>query len=634
MKNRFRFFLLVVMVLASVVPATYAQDGYGEAPMLAEKVAAGELPPVEERLPAEPQVVEVVDQIGQYGGTWNAGLRGGNDGAWLFRTVGYEQMMRWTPDWSAVVPNIARDYEFNEEGSEYTFYLREGMKWSDGDDFNADDLMFWYEDIFMNETLTLSYASWLTAAGEPVVVEKIDDYTVKFTFAAPNGLFLQRLATPNDWLYVPSHYMKQFHPKYAGEDEVMAMTEEAGFETWDQLFGEMNNRWGNVDRPTLDAWMLTAPMDGINTQVTFVRNPYYWKVDAEGNQLPYIDYMSFEAGDDVNALVLRALAGEIDFQGRHIASLENKAVFFDNMEQSDYRFIDVIPSSMNSLIISLNLTHQDPVKKEIFNNKDFRIGLSYAINRQELIDTVMLGQGEPFQASPRPTSEFYNETLAKQYTEYDVDLANEHLDKVLPEKDAEGFRLDPNGERLSFAVETTTINQNWTDMLELITGYWAAVGVEMTVKVEDRSILYDRKEANEHDAVVWGGDGGLDVILEPRWYFPFSGESNFAELWQYYYNNDPRAGDEVPPEPALKQMELYDMLKGTADQELQAQYMNEILQIAQEQFWVMGISLPVPGYAIVKNNMHNVPEVMPGAWLYPNPAPYNTCQFYFDPITD
>jgi peptide/nickel transport system substrate-binding protein len=171
-------------------------------------------------------------------------------------------------------------------------------------------------------------------------------------------------------------------------------------------------------------------------------------------------------------------------------------------------------------------------------------------------------------------------------------------------------------------------------MLELISAYWAAVGVEMTVKVEDRSILYDRKEANEHDAVVWGGDGGLDVILEPRWYFPFSGESNFAELWQYYYNNDPRAGDEVPPEPALKQMELYDMLKGTADPELQAQYMNEILQIAQEQFWVMGISLPVRGYGIVKNNMHNVPESMPGAWLYPHPAPTNTCQYFFDPVTD
>ncbi len=638
MKRRFRFvtlILVLVSILSVSLPAT-AQDGYGEAPMLAEMVAAGELPPVEERLPAEPLTVEVVDRIGTYGGTWNSGLRGGNDGAWMVRTVGYEHLVRWTPDWSGIVPNVAKDFEYNEEGTEYTFYLREGMKWSDGDDFNADDFVFWYEDIFMNETLTLSYPSWLVTGGEPVVLEKIDDYTIKFIFAAPHGLFLQRLATPSgDYLMRPSHYLKQFHASYVEEEDLMAMVEEAEYETWDQLFGDKNNQWGNVDRPTIHAWKLTAPMDGINVQVTFERNPYYWKIDPEGNQLPYIDYMSYEAGDDVNALVLRALAGEIDMMDRHIGTNDNKAVFFENQEQGDYHFFATEPSAQNVMMIYLNLNVQDENLNEIFNNKDFRIGLSHAINRQELIDTVLLGQGEPWQGAPRAGTDLYNEELAKQYTEYDPGLANEYLDNAgYTERDADGFRLGPNGERISFAIETMGTNQSWIDMLELITGYWAEVGVEMTVKVEDRSILYDRKEANEHQAMVWNGPGGLEALIEPRVYFPYTGESGWAPLWQYYYNDDPRAGDVVPPEPALKQMELYDMVKASPDPEKQTEYMKEMLAIAQEQFWNMGIASPVPGYGIVKNNMHNVPESMPGSWLYPQPAPTNPCQYFFDPVTD
>ncbi|MCD6290000.1 MAG: ABC transporter substrate-binding protein, partial [Anaerolineae bacterium] len=608
-------------------------------PQLAKLVQQGKLPPVEERLPENPLVVQPVERIGKYGGTWHTALRGGADNAWLVRTLDYEHLVRWDPEWTKVIPNIAESFEASDDATEFTFHLRKGIKWSDGQPFSADDIMFWYEDVFMNDELTPVKAGWLVTADKPVTVEKIDDYTVKFKFAAPNGLFMQRLATPSgvEPTRYPRHYLEQFHKKY-NPDNIDKLIKENGASDWVNLFQLKGSgvpgtpydaRWQNKELPSLNGWILTTAY-GEGTRVVAERNPYYWKVDPEGNQLPYLDRIVYDVGEDVEVLVMKALNGEIDMQDRHIAKPANKAVFVDNQEKGHYHFFETIPSGMNMLIIALNLTHKDPVMRKIFQNKDFRIGLSHAINRQEIIDLVWVGAGEPWQACPRPESPFYNERLAKQYTEYDVDKANEYLDKVLPDKDSEGFRLRPDGKRLSFSVEVAATQTDRIDALQLIQGYWKKVGIDMQVKTEDRSILYTRKGANEHDAVVWGGDGGLDVILEPRWYFPYSSESNFAELWQYWYNKDPRG--EEPPEAPKKQMELYDQLKATGDPDKQAELMKQILEIAADQFYVIGISLNPRGYGIVKNNFHNVPKVMPGSWLYPNPAPTNPCQYFKDPL--
>jgi peptide/nickel transport system substrate-binding protein len=285
---------------------------------------------------------------------------------------------------------------------------------------------------------------------------------------------------------------------------------------------------------------------------------------------------------------------------------------------------------MNGMVVSVNLVHKNLEMRKIFQDINFRIGLSYAINRQEMIDVLWVGQGEPYQCAPRPTSPYNNEKLAKQYTEYDVAKANEYLDKALPDKDANGMRTMPGGKPLSFALEISNTSKEWSDAGPMIQKYWKAVGVDMQPKVEDRSLLYTHKDAGEYDALVWGGDGGLDVVLEPRWYFPYSSESQFAVLWAHYYNNDPRAGDEVPPEAALKQQKLYDELKASGDSAKQDDLMKQILQIAQEQFWTMGIVLPTNGYGIVKNNFHNVMKVMPGSWLYPNPGPSNPEQYFIE----
>ncbi|HYH13114.1 MAG TPA: ABC transporter substrate-binding protein, partial [Thermomicrobiales bacterium] len=222
----------------------------------------------------------------------------------------------------------------------------------------------------------------------------------------------------------------------------------------------------------------------------------------------------------------------------------------------------------------------------------------------------------------------------KQYTEYDVALANEHLDRVLQDKDSDGMRLRPDGERLSILVEVPSGGASAPiDTMNLVVTYWQAVGIDAQLEPEDRSIFDNRRNANQHDCVVWQGAGGLDVILNPPYYFPFSTRSDYAIPWALWYSqaSSPDAEPEEPPEAARRQMELYDELNATSDTVEQEALMKEILTIAEEEFYCMGLVLPGPGYGIVKNTMHNVPATMPDAFLYPTPGPTNPEQYYLDP---
>ncbi|WP_216665284.1 ABC transporter substrate-binding protein [Pseudoruegeria sp. HB172150] len=599
--------------------AAYA-EGYGEAPDLAEKVAAGELPPVEERLPNNPLVVPVAESIGEYGGTWSTALVGGNDDSWLNRTIGYDKLVRYAPNKMEVVPDMAESYEVNDDATEYTFHLREGMKWSDGEPFTAADILFWWEDIATNEDYQKINAirGMYQIEGDAMTVTAPDDYTVKFTFASPNALFLMDFADRNGFepTRYPRHYLEQFHPKY-NPDGIQAKLDEYGQPDWVALMDFIVTRdpagTGDPGMPVLTAWDTTTRY-GEAQQVIAERNPYYYKVDPEGNQLPYIDRVVFDVVEDREIVLLKALNGEISFMDRHIANTLNQAVLYENREAGDYDFVNVVAGQkMNEMLISLNLNHTDPVKREIFNNKDFRIGLSYAIDRQELIDLIYFGQGEPYQAAPSRESEFFDEDMAKQYTEYDVDKANEYLDKAgYAEKDDEGFRLGPDGKRISFVIEVRNTELGDIDMLELIRKNWADVGIEMLVRTEDRSLLYSRKAAGQHDAVVWGGDGGVNVITDPRYYFPYSDESNYAEAWAAWYVSKTGEGlpitPEEPPATVKKQMELYDEIRKTGNAEKRSELMKEIVAIAKDQFYTIG-TLNAPGlYAVKKNNFHNVPD--------------------------
>jgi len=332
--------------------------------------------------------------------------------------------------------------------------------------------------------------------------------------------------------------------------------------------------------------------------------------------------------------VLKAMNGEIDFQERHISAPKNKAVMFDNQEAGEFHFYDLYPTTVNEFVIQFNMNTTDEALREVFRNKDFRIGMSYAINRQEIIDLVHIGQGQPWQASPRPESRFHHERLATQYTEYNPDLANEHLDKAgYTQRDAEGFRLGPNGERISFIMEIDVGRITYVDALELIKPQWEAVGVEMNVRTMERSLWEERCRGTNLEFHAsghrFGGGSGDAVILDARYYLPINnGSSMYAKAWSFWYNNreDPLA--EEPPAAVKRAMELYNQIGLTADDAEQVDLMMQVLDIAAEEFYCIGTVLEPNAFGIVTNRMRNVPELLPNSWIYPTPAPYNPSQFW------
>jgi ABC-type transport system substrate-binding protein len=575
-------------------------------------------------------VIEPVDRLGVYGGEWRSALLGPEDDAWMYRTIGYEQLLSWDPGFTRPVPNIAESVEVADGGRQFTFVLRRDMRWSDGEPFTVEDIAFAFNDILSHEKVTEAVPPFLMAGDRPAKLERVDDLTFRFVFPDPQGLFLENLASAdssqlNVW---PRHYLERFHQKYNKDADQLAQREK--LEGWAALIVAKGDQWRNPDLPTLRAWTLTNGL-GDGTQVKTERNAYYWKTDPEGRQLPYLDRVVYDLVEDPEVILLKAANGELDLHTRHINTLSNKPVLARGREKGGYRFLDLTPGSMNYLIIALNLAHKDRSLRAVFQNKDFRIGLSHAINREELIRAVFQRQGEPWQACPRKESDFYDEEMAKQYTEYDVERAGAHLDQAgYEDRDGKGFRVRPDGERITFSVEVAVgYDPTWVGALELIRGYWREVGIDAQIKPEDRNLFIERKEANDHDAAVWGGNQGAldDALVAPLWYFPSSiTDQAYGIPWANWYNGDP-GPSEKPPPAALRQMALYDRLKVSMDVGERKDILRQILRIAKEEFYTIGTALPASEYGIVNVDFTNVLDKMPNLWVYPTPGPSRPEQY-------
>lgn len=631
-----RFFILTTMAALSATTAiSQTCTEFGEAPMLADLVASDDLPPVADRMPTEPLVVDVAEQIGTYGGEMVDTTLGNRLAE--FRHFGYEPLVRWSVDGGEVVPNVAKGWEVNAEATEYTFFLRDGMKWSDGEDFTADDILFWWEHVETNTDIQSSPRGFFVVDGQQATVTKIDDYTVSFAWDKPNGLFLENMSTSYGVRVVnfAEHYHSQFS-NIANPDGVAELMAAAGVDDYQQWwranvgsYGQQSE-WADPNRPFVHGWVPAGEESFLGKErFSFHRNPYYFKVDAECNQLPYIDTRTWVLVTDQEVQLAKTLSGEIDISRVNISTPANRGVMFENMEGGDYRFVAANNADMNVADLRFPFNYpSDPLKGEIYANKDFRIGLSHAINREELIDVIFLGQGQPHQIAPRPESPLYNEQLATQYTEFNVDLANEHLNKVLPQKDADGFRLRPdNGERFQMVVDVNNeFKSDWGDMMELIEGYWETVGVEVVLNVISDAVSVARRENPDRDVFLWlaeNGSGRLPMLaaseLMPR-------NATWAEPWKAWYDSDGAEGVE-PPANYLRAYELQDAIPGLyGDAQMDA--WNELVQIVADEFPQMGISLPLGNYRAVKNRLRNVPEPLLEGWLYPGISPANFETFY------
>src|SRR5215510_3583183 len=254
-------------------PAAAQPTKYKEAPILAEMVKAGKLPPVEQRLPADPLVVPTVERTGQYGGVWRRAFLGPADFNNYVRVV-YDALARYSPDGAKIEPKIAAGWQASPDFKTWTIRLRKGARWSDGAPFTADDILFWYKDVVLNKDLMPTPPGWLrNTDGTVAGVEKVDPQTVRFSYKQPATLLLAALANQDggDRTYapfLPAHYLKKFHPEYTKRDEIDKLVQVAGFKTWTELFAARNAPFENPGRPTMGAWV---PATRVSDQVFTLR---------------------------------------------------------------------------------------------------------------------------------------------------------------------------------------------------------------------------------------------------------------------------------------------------------------------------------------------------------------------------
>ena len=584
-------------------PATEpaAPTGYAESPML----EGMDLPPVEERLPMNPAVIEPWEEVGVYGGTWRM-LNQANDYAYQGLHF-YEPLLRFAMYDFSTVPNLAESWEVAEDGLSFTFNLREGVKWSDGEPLTSDDIVFGVHDVFGNTDLYPGYPTWLRAGESGPEVTAPDDYTVVFTFPQPPAFFERHMGRADQYVIRPRHYLEQFHAEYADADELAARVSEAGFGTWSELFLNRLEFRANEDYPVHFGWKReSTETDG----ATYERKPYFWKVDTQGNQLPYIDRVQVQKVANTEVAQLRQFSGENDLSMFVVGQFpRDTMVLLENEEVGNYHVIQAPIGEPNVLCMGINLNHKDPVKREIFNDPRFRFALSHAINREDIRQLIYLGLPQEIrQVAPLPVSPYYHEGAAYSHVEYDVDRANAYLDEMgLTERNDQGIRLRSDGQPIEIVIDTHSRRDDFLEIAELISGWWTAIGIATTSKGDDDSLFSTLIQGAELDCGITFAGPGIYSPINPSRQIPTATNSLWAPLWALWYQSGGTSGEE-PPEEVQQQLDLYDQLTVTVDQAQQVELWSQIMEINAENLYQWGIcdraAVPVP----VSNRMHNVPE--------------------------
>ena len=370
---------------------------FGESPIFAAMVAAGTLPPVEERLPipSDVLVLPVIDRIGDYGGTWRRAFTGPNDGQNADRIMS-DHILHFDLDGTDVIPNLVKDWDISADGLTYTMFLREGLKWSDGVDMTADDWIWQNQNVIHNEDINPGREGEIGWSGFAPVVKKVDDYTVQLILPIRGDAFLDELGTYKTGGYTlhgrgagglisPAHFLKTRHREFAADKAAYdKQVKDAGFDSWPLYFKGESDPLRSLDTPVVSPWKMTSPITA--NIYEWERNPYYYAVDPVGNQLPYIDRISMQLTGDKEVLNLRAIAGEIDFQHRHI-EFAKIPIFMENAERGNYS-IRLWNAHNAQVGITFNMTYgigepldyePDLEVQKWLHNKDFRIALSLAI---------------------------------------------------------------------------------------------------------------------------------------------------------------------------------------------------------------------------------------------------------------
>ena len=580
---------------------------FKEAPMLADLVMKGELPPVEERLPLEPLVLG--KKIGNYGGTFYVAQnpwRAKDFGALPHAVTGYRvPESAWVND---MYVSLIKGYDMVEEGRIWIIHLREGLKWSDGVPYTADDVIFWWENIYHG--IESGPKFWTQAqrnVGTWKDITAIDDFTLRFEFTVPTNVMWYVWAGTALSFY-PKHYFEPFHPNTADKDELDAMIKEGGFENWETLLAHKSDDDGESipGRPIMLPWVLEKGTPG---DIIMTRNAYYWAVDPVGNQLPYIDeiyeYMEFDA-EVVN---LKALAGELD-----MAVVPNETYRLAKEREDQGKIIgwQYRDTAYNAGCVSFNLTHLDPAMREIFQNKNFRFGVSHAINREQINQLIFFGLTEPWQVAPWEDSPEYHEGFAKAALEYDLDLAASYMAKAGMEKGPDDIYRRPDGEKLEFTLLNYGAQDPFGRMAEMITDDMRALGLAVNLRNIDSSALRLLHDSSDFDAVFAPGSncgnegftwvGAYNSAVLPH----HESVSYWSPLWEEWWSSGGETGEE--PIPIVKEaLRLWEEGLEIADQQQLVEQFHKIADIAADNLWSIG-TVRWPGYyKIYSSKLDNWP---------------------------
>ncbi|MFF2479410.1 ABC transporter substrate-binding protein [Paenibacillus sp. NPDC058071] len=582
-------------------------DGAKEAPMLAKRVSEGALPALEERMPKQEDIMiePVIEELGQYGGDWKMPWMGVPD-KWGIGQPTEEALFRFNKEGNKVEPNVAKGYEVNEDSTVFTIHLREGMKWSDGVPFTADDVIFYWEHMLKKETFGKkvydAYYSVDPVTGDKAMAEvkKVDDYTFTVTHKYPSVMFLERVAIDNKWFFAPKHFHETILPEFVGDAKTLEITKQWGYEDPKVFLTETGYYdWLHHQIPTLRAWVPTNDANG--DQFVMERNPYYWKTDETGKQLPYLDRIVATKIQDPSQKTLGTMAGDynlVTFDAKDFTVLK------ENEKKGNYRLIPWTQPTWSSAGIQLNQTTEDPNLRKLFQDIRFREALSIGVDRTQVSEIVSNGLAEAVQASVPKGVQGYQEGWAEQWTKYDPERANQILDELgLTNRDKDGFRTNADGSDLTLTViESTT---DTAPFLELLKKYFEDMGLKTNVKVVDGGTHFDMKYANKVP-ITTENISVVNVAFRPDTMVPLRVITPWFGHYGLYSQSAGKEG--VKPEGDVAEiLNIWNKIKASKSFDEINELGNEIVKLHQKNQWVIGYAGPTPVLVTASNNLRNIP---------------------------
>ena len=601
-------FTLVFLVFFYINNNAFA---YSEAPSLAKKVAAGKLPPVEERLPFNPRKLNFKNlglKIGKYGGSIRMLMARAKD-ARQMSVYGYSRLVGYHPKTFELEADILESFEV-EEGRRFTFELRRGHRWSDGQPLTSEDFRYWWEDVANNKALSpVGPPKIMTINGELPIFEVINRYKFRYTWKRPNPDFLPRLASASPlYIYRPAHYMRQFHEKYTEQDILKETVKKSKQRNWAALHNKMDNlyRNDNVDLPVLQPWVSISKPSA--SRLIFKRNPFFHRVDPEGKQLPYADSFIFTIANN-KLIPAKTGTGEVDLQARYLR-FDDYTFLKKGEERSPYSTRLWKTAKGAHLALFPNLNVNNPILRKLIRDVRFRRALSLSVHRHEINQVIYYGLAIGGNNSVLPESPLYRPTYRNKWANFDLQKANQLLDEIgLVQRDSSGIRLMPDGSPLHLIIETAGESTEQTDVLELVRDSWLKIGIKIFSKPSQRNVFRNRIFSGETAMSIWSGveNGLITANSSPAEFVPTSQQSLQWPKWGQYYETNGKAGEKPTGEHVIHLLELYQRWKNTAAQKEKSKIWQKILEIHSDQVYSIGLVAAVLQPVVVSSQLKNVP---------------------------